>query len=115
MERMLAHAMATPNMGGASSHLSWMSGIDMSPRAPASRHREWVRRRPSREATRGRRKAKPNVQASLKDEATPFHSMPSVNRGDDGSAAPKTVRATAPGRNSHMQKSPSHVQNWTGA
>src|SRR5207247_10952660 len=112
---MLAQAMATPSMGSASSHLSWMSGIDMRPRAPASRHEEGVRRRPRRDATGGRRKAKPNVQASLKDEATPFHSMPSVNRGDDASGAPKTVRATAPGRNNHMQKSPSHVQNWTGA
>jgi len=45
----------------------------------------------------------------------PFHSMPSVNRGDDESGAPKTVRATAPGRKIHMQKSPSHVQNCTGA
>src|ERR1051326_1953047 len=92
-----------------------MNATESSPSPPQARHMECVVFRPRPSAIRGSTIANRNVTAEYMAKQIPPHFTPSVYPGDCGEVAPKTLRATATPKNSHMQNSPSQVQNCTGA
>src|SRR5260370_1103973 len=53
MARVLAQATPTPTMDRSSRYLSSMTATESRPMAPISRHKPWVRGRPTRPATAG--------------------------------------------------------------
>src|SRR5579862_5273324 len=115
MASVLAHAMPTPVIESSSRNLLWMMATESRPRPPQIRQRLCVPLRPNRRANAGRRNEKPKHTSEYIPKQTPPHSTPAEYIGELVSGAPNTFRATATGKYSHMQKSPSHVHICTQA
>ena len=74
--RVLAQATPTPTMDRSRTYLSWMTATESRPMAPISRHRPWVRRRPSRPATAGSANEKAKQTAEYMAKQLPAQAMP---------------------------------------
>src|ERR1700723_2525484 len=92
-----------------------MTTTESNPKPPQIRQRLWVVLRPNWRANDGKTKEKAKHTREYIPKQIPAHSTPAEYSGELVSAAPKTLRATATGKYSHMQNSPSQVQICTQA
>src|ERR1035438_7334502 len=92
-----------------------MTATESNPRPPQIRLMLWVALRPYCRAKAGSRNENPKQTIEYIPKHTPTHSTPAEYSGELVSGAPKTLRATATGKYSHMQNNPNHVQIWTQA
>src|SRR4030095_1870534 len=114
MERTLAQATPTPAMDRSRKYLLLMNATEIRPMAPTSRHSPWVSLRPSRSATDGSANETRKQTNEYIAKQLPPHAMPCSYAGVPG-VPPKTFRATATPKYSHMQKRPSQVKICTQA
>src|SRR5258705_13667214 len=112
---MLDQAIPTPTIEPSSAYLLWGMATDKRPRAPASKHRECAFFRPTARASAGSRGANAKHTTEYIAKQIPPHSTPAWYSGERSSGAPNTLRATATGKYSHMQKRPAQVQTCTQA
>src|SRR5579864_5398331 len=108
--RMLAQAIPTPAIDSQSSHLSWMIATENKPAAPHNRHSACNSLRPNTRTSGASANENRKHTTEYTAKQLPPHSTPSVYSGEFVLGAPNTLRATAGGKYSHMQNSPSHVQ-----
>src|SRR5579862_1503734 len=92
-----------------------MTTTESSPRPPQTRHKLCVTLRPYRSASPGNANENPKHTSEYIPKQRPAHSTPAAYKEEFVSGAPKTLRATATGKYSHMQNSASHVHICTQA